>query len=260
MRLSRIIMALTVGLAVVAVPTAAGAAQPQPAPSVDGTPQPPPYPPVLASLTVNRPTIFLGETVILTGRNYGPNETVDIVVSVAPLAAPAAGTARRSDGSTVAMAPVAFQASAPLSFTARTNSEGVFTRRYTPSVKGLLTFTGTGRESGRTASTQLRVLHKEAAPAGHRQQPGHPDEGRRRARRRRCRPAARHAGLAASQPLRHGWRELIHHSGQCPESQGTGARRSLRRAPVPVCPAYTRPCASIASATRRNPLMLAPAT
>ncbi|GIJ09464.1 hypothetical protein ACFFMR_21100 [Micromonospora andamanensis] len=160
MRLSRIIMALTVGLAVVAVPTAAGAAQPQPAPSVDGTPQPPPYPPVLASLTVNRPTIFLGETVILTGRNHGPNETVDIVVSVAPLAAPAAGTARRSDGSTVAMAPVAFQASAPLSFTARTNSEGVFTRRYTPSVKGLLTFTGTGRESGRTASTQLRVLHK----------------------------------------------------------------------------------------------------
>jgi hypothetical protein len=158
MRLSRIIMALTVGLAVVAVPTAAGAAQPQPTPSVDGTPQPPPYPPVLASLTVNRPTIFLGETVILTGRNFGPNETVDIVVSVSPLAAPAAGTARRSDGSTVAMAPVAFQASAPLSFTARTNSDGVFTRRYKPSVTGLLTFTATGRESGRTASTQLRVL------------------------------------------------------------------------------------------------------
>ncbi|MBX7266658.1 hypothetical protein KIF24_11825 [Micromonospora sp. Llam7] len=160
MRLSRIIMALTVGLAVVAVPTAAGAAQPQPAPTVTDTPQPPPYPPVLTSLTVNRPTIFLGETVILTGRNFGPNETVDIVVSVTPLAAPAAGTARRSDGSTVAMAPVAFQASAPLSFTARTNSEGVFTRRYTPKVTGLLTFTATGRESGRTASSELRVLRK----------------------------------------------------------------------------------------------------
>ncbi|MFF5216888.1 hypothetical protein [Micromonospora sp. NPDC000442] len=162
MRLSRIIMALTVGLAVVAVPAAAGAAQPQPQPSptVTDSPQPPPYPPVLASLTVNRPTIFLGETVILSGRNFGPNETVDIVVSVTPLAAPAAGTARRSDGSAVAMTPVAFQASAPLSFTARTNSEGVFTRRYTPSVTGLLTFTSTGRESGRTASSQLRVLHK----------------------------------------------------------------------------------------------------
>ncbi|NLU79700.1 hypothetical protein HCA58_15160 [Micromonospora sp. HNM0581] len=161
MRLSRIIMALTVGLAVVAVPTAAGAAQPQPTPSVDGTPQPPPYPPVLASLTVNRPTIYHGETVVLTGRDYGPNETVDIAVSVTPLAAPAAGTARRSDGSTVAMAPVALQAAAPSSFTARTNSAGVFTRRYTPSVTGLLTFTATGRESGRTATTQLRVLPKE---------------------------------------------------------------------------------------------------
>ncbi|MDG4781514.1 hypothetical protein O7614_17825 [Micromonospora sp. WMMD961] len=163
MRLSRIIMALTVGLAVVAVPTAAGAAQPQPAPSATtDPPQPPPYPPVVASLTVNRPTIFLGETVILTGTNFGPNETVDISVTVTPLAAPAGGQApaRRSDGSTVAMAPVAYQASAPLNFTAFTNAQGRFTRSYKPSVTGLLTFTATGRESGRTASTELRVLHK----------------------------------------------------------------------------------------------------
>ncbi|GAB4107112.1 hypothetical protein AB0C50_30620 [Micromonospora taraxaci] len=163
MRLSRIIMALTVGLAVVAVPTAAGAAQPQPAPSATtDPPQPPPYPPVVASLTVNRPTIFLGETVILTGTNFGPNETVDISVTVTPLAAPAGGQApaRRSDGSTVAMAPVAYQASAPLNFTAFTNAQGRFTKSYKPSVTGLLTFTATGRESGRTASTELRVLHK----------------------------------------------------------------------------------------------------
>ncbi|RLP87774.1 MULTISPECIES: hypothetical protein [unclassified Micromonospora] len=164
MRLSRIIMALTVGLAVVAVPTAAGAAQPQPQPSptITDTPQPPPYVPAPPSLTVNRPTIFLGETVVLTGTGFGPNETVDIVVSVTPLAAPAAGQApaRRSDGSTVAMAPVAYQASAPLSFTARTNAAGQFTRSYRPSVTGLLTFTATGRESGRTASAELRVLHK----------------------------------------------------------------------------------------------------
>ncbi|MEV0214213.1 hypothetical protein [Micromonospora sp. NPDC050695] len=163
MRLSRIIMALTVGLAVVAVPTAAGAAQPQPAPSATtDPPQPPPYPPAAASLTVNRPTIFLGETVVLTGTGFGPNETVDIVVSVTPLAAPAAGQApaRRSDGTTVAMAPVAYQASAPLSFTAFTDAQGRFTKSYKPSVTGLLTFTATGRESGRTASTELRVLHK----------------------------------------------------------------------------------------------------
>ncbi|MEU7803616.1 hypothetical protein AB0J14_32035 [Micromonospora arborensis] len=163
MRLSRIIMALTVGLAVVAVPTAAGAAQPQPAPSATtDPPQPPPYTPANPSLTVNRPTIYIGETVILTGTGFGPNETVDIVVTVAPFAAPAGGQApaRRSDGSTVAMAPVAYQASAPLSFTAYTDGQGRFTKSYKPSVTGLLTFTATGRESGRTASTELRVLHK----------------------------------------------------------------------------------------------------
>lgn len=163
MRLSRIIMALTVGLAVVAVPTAAGAQPAQPSPSATtGTPQPPPYPPAVASLTVNRPTIFLGETVVLTGTGFGPNETVDISVTVTPLAAPAArnAPARRSDGTTVAMAPVAYQASAPLNFTAYTDAQGRFTKSYKPSVTGLLTFTATGRESGRTASTELRVLHR----------------------------------------------------------------------------------------------------
>ncbi|MFG1866442.1 hypothetical protein [Micromonospora arborensis] len=163
MRLSRIIMALTVGLAVVAVPTAAGAAQPQPAPSATtDPPQPPPYTPVGPSLTVNRPTIYIGETVILTGAGFGPNETVDIAVTVTPIAAPAGGQApaRRSDGSTVAMVPVAYQASAPLNFTVETNAQGGFSKHYKPSVTGVLTFTATGRESGRTASTELRVLHK----------------------------------------------------------------------------------------------------
>ncbi len=156
MRLSRIIMALAVGLAVVAVPTAAGAAQPQPAPTTD-PPQPPPYPPVLASLTVNRPTIYLGETVVLTGRNFGVREWVDIEVGRTPLAAPAAG-AVRSDGSTVAMTPVAAQAAAPLQV--RTDGEGTFTYRYKPSQTGLLTFDATGRDSGRSASAELRVLDK----------------------------------------------------------------------------------------------------
>ncbi|MGC4772800.1 hypothetical protein ACLQ25_27980 [Micromonospora sp. DT44] len=163
MRLSRIIMALTVGLAVVAVPTAAGAAPAQPSPSTSaGATQPPPYAPQPPALTVNRPTIFLGETVVLTGTGFGPNETVDIAVTVTPIAAPAAGNApaRRSDGTTVAMEPVAYQASAPLNFTAYTDAQGHFTKSYKPSVTGLLTFTATGRESGRTASTELRVLHR----------------------------------------------------------------------------------------------------
>ncbi|WP_433528717.1 hypothetical protein ACQPYA_20510 [Micromonospora sp. CA-263727] len=157
MRLSRIIMALAVGLAVVAVPTAAGAAQPQPSPSVSDTPQPPPYPPVLASLTVNRPTIYLGESVILTGRNFLPREWVTITISRTPLAAPVVGTVR-SNGDPLAMTPVAFQAIAPLRV--RADANGSFSRRYTPTETGLLTFTATGEESGRTASTQLRVLHK----------------------------------------------------------------------------------------------------
>ncbi|MEV4659545.1 hypothetical protein [Micromonospora sp. NPDC049301] len=164
MRLSRIIMALTVGLAVAAVPTAAGAAQPQPqpSPSITDTPQPPVYVPAPPLLTVNRPTILLGETVVLTGTGFGRFEIVDIAVTVTPLAAPAAGQApaRRSDGSTVAMAPVAYQASAPLHFTAHTDRDGKFTRSYKPSVTGLLTFTATGRSSDRSASTELRVLHK----------------------------------------------------------------------------------------------------
>ncbi|MFC4017010.1 hypothetical protein ACFOW4_03495 [Micromonospora sp. GCM10011542] len=172
MRLSRIIMALTVGLAVVAVPTAAGAApQPQPSPTITDTPQPPPYAPqppagTAPSLTVNRPTIYLGETVVLTGTGFGPNEIVDIVVSVTPLGAPAAGQAPapRSDGSAVAMAPVAYRASAPSSFTAYTDAHGRFTKKYKPSVTGLLTFTATGRESNRTATTQLRVLDKKQPP------------------------------------------------------------------------------------------------
>ena len=91
MRLSRIIMALTVGLAVLAVPTAAGAAQPQP-PATTSTPQPPPdYPPATPSLTANPTTITIGETVVLTGTGFGPNEIVDIDVTVAPLAAAVPG-------------------------------------------------------------------------------------------------------------------------------------------------------------------------
>ena len=60
MRLSRIFMALTVGLAVAAVPTAAGAAQPQP----------PVYPPTTPSLTVTPPTIRLGGTFTLRGEGF----------------------------------------------------------------------------------------------------------------------------------------------------------------------------------------------
>ncbi|MFC8619073.1 hypothetical protein ACFT9M_22010 [Micromonospora purpureochromogenes] len=165
MRLSRIIMALTAGLAVVLAPTAAGAAQPQPAP---GVPQPPPdYVPQPASLTANRTTIVIGQTVVLTGTNFGPNEIVDIDVSLAPLAASVPGQpARRSDGSTVAMAAVAYPQPAPRHFTAYTNAQGRFTKSYRPTEVGQLTFTATGRESGRTASVTITVLPKKKPGGG----------------------------------------------------------------------------------------------
>ncbi|MBQ0896350.1 hypothetical protein KBX37_25210 [Micromonospora sp. U56] len=159
MRLSRIIMALTAGLAVVLAPTAAGAAQPQPAPD---------YPPQPPALTANPTTVVVGQPTVLIGTGFGPNEIVDIVVSVAPLAAsvPGQAPARRSDGSTVAMAAVAFPQPAPRHFTAHTNAAGRFTRTYRPTEVGQLTFTATGRESGRTASVTITVLPKKKPGGG----------------------------------------------------------------------------------------------
>ncbi|WP_405089633.1 hypothetical protein OG767_18070 [Micromonospora sp. NBC_01392] len=156
MRLSRIIMALSVGLAVVAAPTAAGAAQPQP----------PVYPPAQPSLVVVDPTITLGETFTLEGSGFGPNELVDIDVAISnlPVAAPAEGTARRSDGSTVVMASVAHTSnlaapqSPPTHFTVRADGSGNFTVTYRPTRVGRYTFTATGQTTGRTASTTGTVL------------------------------------------------------------------------------------------------------
>ena len=125
-------------------------------------PQPPPdYVPQPAALTANRTTIVIGQTVVLTGTNFGPNETVDHDVAVAPLAASVPGQpARRSDGSTVAMAAVAYPQPAPRHFTAYTNEAGRYIKSYRPTEVGQHTFTATGRESGRTASVTITVLPK----------------------------------------------------------------------------------------------------
>ncbi|MGC4887919.1 hypothetical protein [Micromonospora sp. DT227] len=162
MRLSRIIMALSVGLAVVAAPTAAGAAQPQP----------PVYPPTQPSVTVTPSTITLGQTFTVCARGFLPNEQVrfDVTITDLPLAAPAEGTARRSDGSTVAMTTVAYTAGrptptshptpqpAPTTFTATADANGVCCITYRPTRPGRYTFTATGLTSGRTASATATVL------------------------------------------------------------------------------------------------------
>ncbi|MEU8261774.1 hypothetical protein AB0C02_14280 [Micromonospora sp. NPDC048999] len=184
MRLSRIIMALTAGLAVAAVPTVAGAAQPQPSPSASqpqpslSPSQPQPsvtvYPPGrgLASLTVTLPTITLGHTFTLHGSGFAPDETVEIDVSISALpgAAPAAGTARRGDGSTVAMAAVAYARPldaqpepAPLQFEVTADATGAFTVPYRPTEVGRYTFSATGESSGLTASATGTVLSPRAA-------------------------------------------------------------------------------------------------
>ncbi|MGV9808527.1 hypothetical protein [Micromonospora chersina] len=133
MRLSRIFMALTVGLAVAAVPTAAGAAQPQP----------PVYAPTPASLTVTPTTIRLGETFTLEGEGFEAGTvTINVAITGNPNAAPA-GSVRRSDGSAVAMTAVAYQQpqSAPTTFTVTADADGSFTTTYRPTRTGRHVFT-----------------------------------------------------------------------------------------------------------------------
>ncbi|PZF91599.1 hypothetical protein [Micromonospora deserti] len=156
MRLSRIIMALTVGLAVVAVPTAAGAAQPQPEPTAT---QPPPYPQP-AALTAP-PVVAPGQTFAVTGTGFLPGEQVRIVVSfesAVPVAAPLPGQARRSDGTTIAMAPVAArQPQPPAARIVTADAEGDFSTTYRLDSVGVYRFVATGLTSGRTASTTVTV-------------------------------------------------------------------------------------------------------
>ncbi|MER7459595.1 hypothetical protein [Micromonospora sp. NPDC126480] len=156
MRLSRIIMALTVGLAVVAVPTAAGAAQPQPAPTV--TTQPPVYPPGGGvELTVDDPRIVLGETVTLFGRGWNPGERIRIEVSSRPLGN-AMTAVRGSNGDRIAMAPVARPVrDEPDIREFSALADGTFEVTYKPRRTGYFTFRAIG-ESRRTDTAQVTVV------------------------------------------------------------------------------------------------------
>ncbi|MEU5950251.1 hypothetical protein ABZ793_32565 [Micromonospora sp. NPDC047465] len=157
-------MALAVGLAVVAAPSAAGAAQPQPAP---GDTQPPPYVPGPATLAVSPTTVVVGQTATLIGTGWTPGETVVITVSTSPLAAavPGAEQARRSNGEMVAMAPVSFQQApqpSPRRLEVTADGEGEFRTTYTPRHHGTYTFRAVGQTSGQVATAKLVVLKKHA--------------------------------------------------------------------------------------------------
>ncbi|MGY0005961.1 hypothetical protein [Micromonospora sp. I033] len=161
MRLSRIFMALTVGLAVAAVPTAAGAAQPQP----------PVYPPGDASLTVRPPAIPLGETFTLRGTGFAPGAVeIDVTITGNPNAAPAQGSVRRSDGSAVAMTAVAYQQPqpAPTEFTVTAGADGAFTVTYKPTRTGRYTFTARqgGEEDSATGVVYQRRPDRPGRPGG----------------------------------------------------------------------------------------------
>ncbi|WP_428965390.1 hypothetical protein [Micromonospora fluostatini] len=147
MRLNRIIMALTIGLAVAAVPTVAAAAQPQPAPTV--TTPPADYPPQPPALTVNPTTVNVGETAQLSGFGFLAGETVRIGITVNPVLP---------------------------SLTVVAGGDGRFTVSYRPELEGTYTFTATGLESGRTASTTLRVLPKPQPSPSKSKDPGHGDK------------------------------------------------------------------------------------
>jgi hypothetical protein len=157
MRLSRIIGSAVAVFATVGAFALAGtpaAAQPLPQP---------PYPPVAPSLTVDDPTVAVGQTFTVFGSGFGGNELVRLDFAFGPLALgaqPAADT-----GGVGAMLPVARQAAQgevhtnPGSgLTVRANVTGEFSVRLRFTRTGTLTITATGLTTGRTASTTVTIV------------------------------------------------------------------------------------------------------
>lgn len=159
MRLSRIITAIAVGLAVSSLPTATANAQPV-------------YPPGAPDVTLSATTAVVGDTITISGSNFGPNEIVDITITINPLAAPAPGAATTRGGGTVVamgMAPVARPVQrgyGSVTLQAVTNANGDFSIRYRVRYPGEYTITVTGRESGVTATATLTVFRSRLPVTG----------------------------------------------------------------------------------------------
>jgi hypothetical protein len=177
MRLTRIITAIAVGLAVIGAPAAAGAAQPftpQPpvpptvVPTETVTPQPPPYPPTAPSLTADRLTVPVGVPVLLIGNGWPPNRPVrhDFTLNPAVLRLPAQAPAAR--GGTGAMVPISNRLPAraqPIpSFTVTADSNGHYTRSVTFSEPGTVLITATSLTTRQSASLTLTVTSGQQPP------------------------------------------------------------------------------------------------
>jgi hypothetical protein len=104
------------------------------------------YPIPQPTLTVDQATVIVGTTVTLTGANFGPGEDVDIVQN---LQGAASGQLGRSAHMAAAADPVA---------TPHTDTTGGFTVRIKLTVEGRWLHSATGRVSGLTGSTVVRVL------------------------------------------------------------------------------------------------------
>ena len=202
MRLSRIIMALTVGLAVAAVPTAAGAAQPQPDASATTDPTATAAVPADRRVADCQPTDHrLGETFTLTGTTSRRTRRSDIVVTVTgrwPLR-PAEGL--RPGAATAA--PWRWRRSptrpsrAPPHFTAYHRRPAATSPSPTARPAGPLHVHRHRLTSGLIASATGTVLPPRLTKSAHRgglpvtgDSIGTPHEARWRPRRRRCGAAA----------------------------------------------------------------------
>lgn len=147
MRLTRIVASAVAALATaVALAAVSGA----PAQAVTQ-----PHPSVPPSLSLSESAITVGMTVTLFGEGFGPNEIVDIVATVTPLAAGVSARNNRT-GATVAMVPVASQQT-QLNPQVTASAEGRFEYMYEPKELGRITHVATGRDTGRTATAVLTL-------------------------------------------------------------------------------------------------------
>jgi LPXTG-motif cell wall-anchored protein len=106
--------------------------------------QPYPIPPPV--VTIDRATVVVGESVVITGQNFGPREAVDIASALQAATGQLGNSARRG-----------MVAVPPLTSTIA-DDNGTFSVRMVLDEVGLFIHTATGRTTGRSGSVTVRVL------------------------------------------------------------------------------------------------------
>jgi hypothetical protein len=168
MRLSRIITAVAVGVAVIGVPSAAGAAQPftpqpplptesqqSPLPSPPTEPQQPSYPPQGPALTATDLTVVVGGPTTLIGTGFRPGELVRLTFTLVSTPTPVPTTTDGGNGDGNTAQPTDPAVLPPI--TVRADSGGAFRRTVRFPVTGDIRVVARGLRSGRTASAVVTV-------------------------------------------------------------------------------------------------------